>query len=43
MKVFESHWMHFLLFFPVTKIIKVVGKSVSKVGKSVTSSPAEMD
>lgn len=43
MKAVESHWMDFVPFFSLQKIIKVVGKSVSKVGESVTSSPKEMD
>lgn len=30
-------------FFSLKEIIKVVGKSVSKVGESVTSLPEEMD
>lgn len=35
--------MDFVPFFSLKKIIKVVGKSVSKVGESVTSSLKEMD
>lgn len=31
MKVVESQWMDFVPFFFLKKIIKVVGKSVSKV------------